>query len=516
MKVHILSTSDVHGNIYPTNFATKDNYSPFGYLKDLSAISAIRQAHPDDVVLYIENGDFIEGAPMSTYAYQTNQDKHYDQLFAKLTDLAQPVAGILGNHEFNYGLPYIKQVWQHANHPILAANILKNGQPLFDPYVIIEQKGVKVGIIGLTTQYIPHWEDERNILDLEFLPAYTTAKRYVKELRPKVDVLVIAYHGGFEADLKTGRASEPATGENEGYQLLTNLAGVDALVTGHQHRQIAEVINGVATSQPGFRGQNIGHLTLQLDTNHKVTSATAKLIDVSDFPLDPVGLELTKQWKQEVDVWLDQPLTTIKGGLLISNHLQARLAGHPYLELINQVQMAKTGTDIACTSLFNDEIRGLDETVTIRNVMNGYPYPNTLVVERISGLDLRQALERCASFFTITDSGDVAISQEFLKPKEQLFNYDYYSGIEYSFDLHQPVGNRLVKLTYHGHEISDEDQLDVTLNQYRGGGGGEYPMFSTSKVIRTYEDDVQTLIIKYLAAKPSYTPKTPTSLTVKY
>lgn len=513
MKVRILSTSDVHGNIYPTNFATQDNYSPFGYLKALSAINQIRQAHPDEIVLYIENGDFIEGAPMATYAHKTAASKHYDQLFARLTALAQPVAGVLGNHEFNYGLPYIEQVWRTADYPLLTANILKNGQPLFKPYTILEQQGLTIGIIGLTTQYIPHWEAEKNIAGLQFLPAYETAQKYVKQLRPQVDLLIIAYHGGFEADLQTGQATEPATGENEGYQLLTNLPGVDALITGHQHRQIAAVVNGVPTSQPGFRGETIGQLTLEV-TNNQVTDADANLISVADFPAAPAGLELTKDWKSAVDAWLDQPLTTIKGGMLINNHLQARLHGHPYLELINQVQMQATGTDLACTSLFNDEIRGFDEEVTIRNVLNGYPYPNTLVVEKISGADLRQALERCASFFELDEHGHVIVAKEFLEPKEQLFNYDYYSGIDYCFDLRKPRGQRVSSLRYHDHEVSDSDQLKLALNQYRGGGGGEYPMFSSQKVSQSYEDDVQGLIINYLAAKPSHSIEQPHNLKI--
>ena len=68
--------------------------------------------------------------------------------------------GLLGNHEFNYGIDYLKSYVNQVNYPILAANVLNNeGQPAFGPaYKIIEAQGVKIGIVGFLTQYIPHWE----------------------------------------------------------------------------------------------------------------------------------------------------------------------------------------------------------------------------------------------------------------------------------------------------------------------------------------------------------------------
>lgn len=516
MRLRILSTSDVHGNIYPTNFATKDAYNPFGYLKDIAMIKQIRQQYPDDIVVYIENGDFIEGAPMSSYAFKTQATDHFDQMFKELTQEAEADVGILGNHEFNYGIDYIKQVWQDVTYPLLSANILEDGQPLFAPYTVIEKQGVKIGIVGVTTQYIPHWEEPEHVKHLTFQSALTVAQKYVAQPRPVVDVVILAYHGGFEADLETGQPTETDTGENEGYKLLTQIPGVDAVVTGHQHRQIATIVNGIPTTQPGYRGEKIGQIILDLDENKQVVNAQAELLSVALVPPDAKMSRLTASWKQAVDAWLDQPLTTITGDMLIHDHLQARLYGHPYLELINQVEMAATGADVASTALFNNEIRGLDPQVTIRNILNGYPYPNTLVVERVTGKDLRTALERCASFFEVDDAGQVTVAQKFVYPKEQFYDYDFYSGIDYTFDLRQPVGHRVVRLQYHGQELGDHDQVDLALNQYRGIGGGEYPMFSADKIVRKYEDDVQGLLIDYLSQHATYQAQQPANLTIKY
>ena len=59
---------------------------------------------------------------------------------------------------------------------------------------------------------------------------------------------------------------------------------------------------------------------------------------------------------------------------------------------------------------------------------------------------MRQTLERCASYFTLVD-GQPQISEEFLLPKVEHYNYDFYAGLAYTFDLRRPVGSRVIRLT---------------------------------------------------------------------
>lgn len=511
MKIRILSTSDVHGNVYPTNYDSRDAYNPFGYLKAASVIDQVRGNHPDDFVIYIENGDFIEGSPLADYAFQTRDAQHYDQCFSKILNRVKPDVGILGNHEFNYGTAYLKRVYTDIDYPILAANI-KTTNINSQPYKILTYQGIKVGVIGLTTQYIPHWEKAENISGWEFESAYEAAKRTVATIRNQVDLVVVAYHGGFERDLETGKQTERLTGENEGYRLLTEIDGIDALVTGHQHREIAQVINGIPTTQPGFRGAKVGMITLEINDTKQIVHAEAELLPVAAADLSASLLPLVEAWQTDVQQWLDQPIATIEGGMRIDNHMQARMHGHAYLALVNQVQMEAMGVDISGTSLFNDEVGGLDEVVTMRNVMNSYVYPNTLVVEEIRGADFKLALEKCASFFELQADGEIGISPSFAKPKLQLYNYDYYSGVDYTIDVRQPKGHRITELKYHGQAVVANQKLQVVVNQYRGIGGGDYPMFSADKIIKVDEHDVPRLIVDYLRRLKQVIPQTPHNL----
>lgn len=177
--------------------------------------------------------------------------------------------------------------------------------------------------------------------------------------------------------------------------------------------------------------------------------------------------------------------------------MKVRLSGNGFLDLINRIQMDYAKVDIAATTLFNDDIPGFNDSVSVRDVLTSYIFPNTLAVEEVSGGDLKAALERCASFFKITDN-HIVVSKEFSEPKVQYFNYDYYSGIDYTFDLTKPVGQRVVRMDYQGKPVSDSQKLKVCLNQYRSVGAGDYDMYSREKIIATFEDDMPKIIIDYL------------------
>lgn len=499
MRVKILSTSDVHGYLYPTNYSTADNVSDYGMLKAATLIQQQKaNADIDEVVIAIENGDWIQGSPLTSYvAKQTTPEQQ--GIFTRVTGTIGYDAGVLGNHEFNYGLDYLRAAEQNRNYPLLGANIDGGQQQsIIDaPYTIVEAKGIKIAILGLTTAYIPVWERADHITGLTFKSALETAKYWVPRLHKMADLVVVAYHGGLENDLKTGVPTEKLTTENEGGRILTQVPGIDALVTGHQHRQIAQVVNGVPVTQPGERGPFVGCIELRLDKDNHVLGAAASLLPTKGREPDLALTKMTIKLEQNVQKWLDQPLGQVAGqSMVITDPLQARLHGHPYLQFINQVEMVATGTDIAATALFNDEVHGYESAVTIRQVLNSYGYPNTLVVEQITGADLRDALERSASYFALQD-GRVVVSDKFIEPKVQHYNYDFYSGIDYEFDLTQPVGSRVTKLNYHGQPVIADQSLQVTMNQYRGNGGGDYPMFSADKVVREVNLDMTELITNY-------------------
>mgnify|MGYP000885551407 FL=1 len=75
--------------------------------------------------------------------------------------------------------------------------------------------------------------------------------------------------------------------------------------------------------------------------------------------------------------------------------------------------------------------------------------------------------------------------------------------------MHKPVGQRVGKIFHAGAELLDEQEVEVVLNQYRGIGGGDYPMFNVDKIVREYADDMPKLIIQYLQDHPKITAAQP-------
>lgn len=516
VKVKILATSDVHGYVYPTKYLNAADNQPLGLLKAATVIEEIRQnAAPDEVVITIENGDWIQGSPLTTYLAKHSEAP--SELLSQLTTTLNYDAGVLGNHEFNYGLDYLRTCERDRDYPLLGANIDGGeAQKIVDaPYTIIERQGVRVAILGLTTSYIPVWETADHIVGLQFDSIVTTARRWVPRLRKQADVVVVAYHGGFEADPTTGKLTERATGENEGYRLLTEVPGIDALITGHQHRQLADIYQGVPTIQPGEKGVAVGMIDLVLDKSKQVIDHDARLLTTANAqPADWLAT-LADETESHVQRWLDQPIGKLSGdSLSVTDAMVARRHGHPYLEFVNTVEMAAGGTDIAATSLFNDDVRGLSTQPTIRQLLNSYSYPNTLVVEQLSGQDIRDALERCASFWLLNAEGKVTVNSAFTTPKLQLYNYDFYSGLDYTFDLHQPIGQRVVRLDYHGIPVQPDQMLSVAVNQYRGNGGGDYPMFSAKKITREVNVDLPELIMTYFEQHPVVLGQQPTNFKI--
>ena len=149
--------------------------------------------------------------------------------------------------------------------------------------------------------------------------------------------------------------------------------------------------------------------------------------------------------EKELQTWLDQPVGEVQGDMKITDPMQARIVEHPYIEFINRVQMAASGVSISGTALFNNEGQGFNETITMREIITNYIYPNTLAVLKITGQDLRDALEQTANFLAI-ESGEIVFNPAFIEPKPQYYNYDMYEGIDYEIDLRQPVGQRITKL----------------------------------------------------------------------
>lgn len=492
-EVVILTVSDIHGYIFPTDYQTSNQDLPKGLLKIHSLIQTIR-AHHENVIV-IDNGDFLQGSPFCSYlATKLNSSQPLVDIYNNIHfDFA-----VLGNHEFNYGLDYLKKTIQAFNFPVLSANILQNNEPFTGHSVqYIEVANTKIAFIGLTTQYIPNWEKPENIQGLTFESAKKTAETLVEQTKQDADITVVCYHGGFEKDIHSGIETERLTGENEGYSILDGVRGIDVMITGHQHREIAETIQQTAVIQPGSKGDAIGKVTLLIDEDtNKIAKLNSDILFVDEHTEISDISSTFESVNQDVNAWLDQEITHLDQTMYVNDKFEARIKPHPLINLINYIQMEASDAQISSTALFDSAI-GFGHTVTMRDIINNYPFPNTFYVLEITGDDLKQALEKAASYFSV-ENGELTVNSAFLEPKPQHFNYDMFAGVAYTLNINREIGNRASDIFVQGEALSFNKKYTIVLNNYRAVGGGDYHMFSTDKIIKEIQREGAELIIDYL------------------
>lgn len=503
VTLNILLTSDIHGTVYPIHY--QDNsQADIGLAKISTLIKKERSQNTN--VLLIDNGDFIQGTPF-TYHYAT-YEKDMENPMSLLADYLEYDIAIIGNHEFNYGMDILNNAVATANFPYLSANILDKNrkEPYFGkPYITKHiESNIKIAILGVTTHYIPHWEQAHHIKDLQFEDAFETTKKWVSYIRKheKPDLLVVAYHGGFERDLQTGVPTEVLTGENQGYAMCHEIEGIDILLTGHQHREIAHtVINGVTILQTGCNGHSVGKVTVTFEKAEQKwvkKESYSELLPVQGIAADQDVLSLVANYEEKTQNWLDKPIGLIYGDMQISDAMQTRLQDHPFIEFINKIQMDIANVSISCTSLFHNTSPGFPKHVTMRDIVSNYIYPNTLKVIRITGADIKDALELSASYFTLKADGSIIVTPTYIEPKPQHYNYDMWEGISYVLNISKPIGERVESLQYKGAPLNINEEYDVVMNNYRASGGGNFFMFQNKLVVKDIPTDMSELIANYI------------------
>ena len=219
------------------------------------------------------------------------------------------------------------------------------------------------------------------------------------------------------------------------------------------------------------------------------------MILAKDIPLSDKKVPFYEE-NERIQNLIDNFVGEIDEELLPDTHLNMALNGSKLADFINKVQIEYTGADISSTS-FANRISGLPRKVRMRDLLLTYPFPNTLVLLEINGKNLKKALERSAEYFDMKD-GEIIISERFLKPKIEHYNYDYFMGVDYKIDYEGDLGNRVYDVKVNGKEVFDDDTFTICLNSYRAKGTGGYSMYNDCKVIKKYDEEIFEILVDYV------------------
>lgn len=523
--ITVLQTSDLHGNLIPWDYYG-NKPAEWSLSKVATLVKQERATDPD--LLLLDAGDTIQGTPLAYY-YNMIDTTTPHPMAATMNALGYDLSAI-GNHEFNYGQAVLDRYRTQASFPILSANIRNtDGSEAFQSYIIKDVKGVKVGILAMTTPAIPNWEKPANIEGLRFDDPVETAKTYVPRMRAEgADVVIVVQHIGWEripkdsgkpeswlTDESTWNDSGSLPNENTSIRLAKEVPGIDVILAGHSHLNVPKaVINGVLLTEPSYWGRVLGKVTLDLknvDGKWQVVSKDSTTIPVTDVAPDPEITAIAQPYHDQTIQYISTPIGTataeFEGGP------KARYQDSPLADLINAVQAkaaADAGypVDISLAAIFTDQGMIPQGQIALRDAYSVYIYDNTLYVMQINGDILRRALERDAEYFKQLDPAALPEDPKgVVSDNARDYNWDIYTGIDYTIDVTRPAGERVTKLQLNGQDVTPEQTMRIAINNYRASGGGAFSMFREGTIVWQSTYEVRDLIADYVQEKQTIDPQ---------
>ena len=197
------------------------------------------------------------------------------------------------------------------------------------------------------------------------------------------------------------------------------------------------------------------------------------------------------------------------------------------LDYVNEVQTATVAAAVAGTpeaslpiisiaAPFNRAASFPAGPVTIKDVAGLYIYDNTLMASVLTGAQIKDYLEFSAKYFTQVAPGAPVDPASWTNarwpnpdsPTTPDYNYDQFSGVDYSVDIAQPVGSRITGLSYDGVPVAADQRFVVAINNYRQSGGGGFPHIATAPVVYNAQVAIREAIVAYASAAGTIDPAT--------
>lgn len=401
-QLKILHFNDLHGQV--ARISRKENAPVFS--KMVSRVQQARSTCRGSLfagVLVLSGGDDIIGTPCDLLvgkdpqSYQVHAGYH---LYSK----AGVAASVLGNHEFDLGLDLLAHaIRKDAAFPILSANIKPNKQlgKVCDPAAIFYLKGVRIGIIGLTTPAATL--RSRQGSEFEIVDPIPVVKRLLPVVRSLSDVVIILSHLGLSLD--SSSASVAFAGDIELARSLP-FGSVDLIVGSHTHDLINKnglesknVVNGIPITQADCNGRYLGEVDIVL--RHAPTISNVCLNETAELPLDisfdenyvqPLLEQLRPQFEKRLGRVDSQEITA--DGLYAVALGESALHNFVTDGLVARCRAHDLAVDfgVVDASVINSGIQpGKD--FTYGDWLSVMPYSDTLVLFTLTAKELREFIQ---------------------------------------------------------------------------------------------------------------------------
>src|SRR5258705_6974401 len=309
----IATTTDVHGRLRAWDYYANQAEAVRGLTRAATIVDSVRAANPGRVIL-LDAGDLMQGNPLAYVAAKVSRNRT-NPVIAAMNAMHYDAAAI-GNHEYNYGVPYLDSAIREAAFPFLSANTYRidpEGVHAYRPWTIVERGGVKIGIVGATTPGVTLWDAENIRGRLRFGDIVPAVRQAVQEVRSAgADIVLVSVHSGLNESSSYDTVTTGVPSENVAARVASEVPGIDLVLYGHSHKENrGSTIGQTLLIQPKNWATSVDVAHLQLSRSGGrwvVTRKSSDLVQAAGHPENAAVLVATDPIHRETVAYVTTPI----------------------------------------------------------------------------------------------------------------------------------------------------------------------------------------------------------------